>query len=341
LQLEATEIANRPHRRREVKEGAVQQTIRDATTPNPQVLDTGAEPHAAQRTGIVGRVSMAASRALDFGRRVWAEIWIDELPDRAAALSYYLLFALFPALLFLTALLGFLPWPVMDKFMGWLDDAMPSDMVHQTFLEITGTAKRGVLSIGIVVAFWATSSGVAAIMSALNAVHDTADPRPWWQQRLVALALTCGMAVLAPGALIVLLFGEQIGNAVAAWLGLGPLFDLAWRLLRYPVALLLASMGVALLYYFAPSGQTKWRWLTPGALFAVGSWMITSLGLRLYVSRVGNYSVTYGSIAGVILTLLWLYFIGLALLIGAEIDALRTGAGGQRRAAGTSASPGL
>jgi membrane protein len=286
-------------------------------------------------------MAIAARRAVQFSRRVWAEIWIDELPDRAAALSYYLLFALFPALLFLTALLGFLPWPLMDQLMDWVDQSMPSDIVHQTFLEITGSAKRGVLSIGIVVAFWATSSGVAAIMSALNAVHDIADPRPWWRQRLVALELTCGLAVLAPGALVMLLFGEQIGNAAAAWLGLGPLFDVAWRLLRYPIAALLAAMGVALLYDFAPGCETRWRWLTPGALFAVGSWMVTSLGLRLYVSRVGNYSVTYGSIAGVILTLLWLYFIGLALLIGAEIDALRTGTGGQRRLPRTSPSAGL
>ena len=267
------------------------------------------------------RVGGARGGWLDIGRRVWDEMWKDEVFDRAAALSYYLLFALFPALLFLTALVGLLPWDIMDQLMEQLDRALPSDIVQKTFAEITDGAGKGIVSLGVVLAFWAASSGMAAVMSALSAVYGVRDRRSWWQQRLVALGATLALALFTPAALLLLLFGEELGSAAAGWLGMGPLFELVWTLVRWPLTVTLAGIGVGLLFRLAPAAQVRRRWLSPGAFFAVAAWLAMSIGLKLYVAQVGSYSVTYGSIAGVILTLLWLYLSGLALLIGAELDA--------------------
>jgi len=289
-------------------------------------------PSAAGRGPLLARITAALARGADLAQRVWKEVWADEILDRAAALSYYLVFAMFPALLFLTALVGFLPWPLMDQLMGRLDETLPSDIVHKTFVEIAGGARGGILSLGIAVAFWAASSGMAAVMSALNAVYDIEDHRPWWRRRLVAFGLTLGCAVFAPAALILFVFGEQVGGGVAASLGLGPVFAFAWNWLRWPAAIALAALGIGLVYQFAPASRPGWRWMSPGALFAVAGWAVMSLGLRFYVTHLGNYSLTYGSIAGVMVTLLWLYLTSLALLVGAEIDAeLRPRGNGQKQ----------
>jgi len=253
--------------------------------------------------------------------RVWDHLWEDDVLDRAAALSYYLVFALFPALLFLTALVGLLPWRLMDLLIEQLDRALPSDVVHRTFVEITQGARGSLLSIGIAASFWAASSGMVALMNALNAVHEVTDARPWWRQRLVAFGLTLGFALFTLGGLVLLIFGKWLSDWSAHALGLDGLAADGWAVARWLATVALVALGVRLVYQFAPARRPRWRWMSPGAVFAVSSWLLMSVGLRFYVSRLGNYSVTYGSIAGVILTLLWLYLAGLALLIGAEIDA--------------------
>ncbi|HET8575881.1 MAG TPA: YihY/virulence factor BrkB family protein [Methylomirabilota bacterium] len=269
------------------------------------------------REGLVAIVD----RLTNVARAVWREVREDELLDRAAALSYYLLFALFPLLLFLTALLGLLPWHLMDLLMGYLDMFVPSDVVRRTFSDIAAGATHGLLSAGIAVAFWSASSGILAVMAAVNAAYDIDEQRPWWRQRLVALALTLGVSLFTVVALALLMFGPELGGAVADWLGLGSLFAITWELLRWPVVVGLVVIGVGIVYHFAPAVRLRWRWLTPGSTFAVVCWLVMSLGLRLYVTHFAQYNLTYGSIAGVIVLLLWLYLIGVALLIGAEIDA--------------------
>jgi membrane protein len=254
-------------------------------------------------------------------QRVWSHLWADDVLDRAAALSYYLVFALFPSLLFLTALVGLLPWRLMDLLISQLDQALPSDVVHRTFVEITQGARGSLLSIGIAGSFWAASSGMVALMNALNAVNEITDSRPWWRQRLVAFGLTLGFALFTLGALVLLIFGEWLSDRLTDVFELGGIAADAWVAARWLGTIAFAALGVRLVYQFAPAHRPRWRWMSPGAVFAVSSWLLMSLGLRFYVSRLGNYSVTYGSIAGVILTLLWLYLTGLALLIGAEIDA--------------------
>jgi membrane protein len=161
----------------------------------------------------------------ELGGRVWNEIWEDEVTDRAAALAYYFLFALFPTLLFLTVLLGLLPLPgLMDRLLQYMDQALPSDaasIVRRTWAEIYRGARGGLLSIGVLTAIWASSNGMASIMSALNVAYDIDDTRPWWKRRLLAILLTFGFAIFILAALVLLVFGPLIGAGVAGLFGLG------------------------------------------------------------------------------------------------------------------------
>jgi membrane protein len=280
---------------------------------------------------------------LELGRRVWHELSADEIVDRAAALAYYFLFALFPTLLFLTALLGLLPLPgLMERLLEYLVRAVPPDaasILGRTLDEIQAGARGGLLSIGAVAALWAGSSGMASMMTALNVAYDVEDARPWWTRRLLAILLTVGFSLFILAALVLLVFGVSIGAAVAAGLGLGGLFTVTWNVLSLPVVAAFVLVGIALVYYFAPAAKQHWRWVTPGSAVALVLWLAMSFGLRLYVSRFTDYSATYGSIGGVILLMLWLYLTGFALLVGAEINAEIEHAAAERGAV-TAKAPG-
>jgi membrane protein len=261
----------------------------------------------------------------ELSRRVWNEVTSDEVLDRAAALAYYFVFALFPTLLFLTALLGLLPWPgLMDSLIGYVDRALPGDaasVLRRTLAEIQRNAHGGLLSAGALGALWASSSGMASMMSALNVTYDVQDKRPWWKQRLIAVALTVGFGVFIVAALVLLVFGGQIGETAAAYLGVGAVFTAAWNVISMVLVVGFVLVGLAMVYYLAPDTRQHWWWVTPGSTVALACWLALSFGLRVYVTHFANYSATYGSIGGVILLILWLYLCGVVLLLGAEINA--------------------
>lgn len=261
----------------------------------------------------------------ELGRRVLSELATDEVLDRGAALAYYFLFALFPTLLFLTSLLGLLPFPgLMDRLLAYTHQALPGDaasVVSKTLSEIQAGARGGLLSIGALVALWAASAGMASMMTTLNVAYDVEDPRPWWKRRLLAILLTVGFSVFILAALLLLVFGPRIGQALTARMGLGPVFTMAWNVASVPVVMIFVLVGIALVYYFAPATEQQWRWVTPGSVVALTLWLAMSFGLRFYVSNFADYSATYGSIGGVILLVLWLYLSGVILLVGAEINS--------------------
>lgn len=258
------------------------------------------------------------------GVRVWNEFWDDEVSDRAAALSYYFLFSLFPALLFLASLLGFLPIPdLMERLMRYVEPVLPARVaftIRQTLAEVL-QGHAGLLSVGALVALWSASNGMASLMTALNVAYEATDPRPWWKRRLLAIALTLAFSLFILAALVLMVFGPRLGAAVAGWLGLGGLFAVTWNLLSVPVVVLLALVGIELVYYLAPAVEQPWRWLTPGSAVALVLWLAMSYGLRLYLAYFGNYNAMYGSIGGVILLMLWLYLTGVVLLLGAEVNS--------------------
>jgi membrane protein len=262
----------------------------------------------------------------ELARRVWRESQADEILGRAAQLSYYVLLALFPALIVLTALMGLLSVQnYMPELMNYLRNVLPGDalsMVERFLEQIAQGSGANILSFGGLGALWASSSGVTAIMEALNVVYDVKeDPRPFWRVRLTAIVLTIGLAGFVIFSVALVLYGEHIAVWVAGWVGLGPLFTRAWIILQWPVIIALMLTVVASIYYFCPAIEQDWRWVSPGSVFAVGMWIVVSLGFKAYVENFGNYNAVYGSIAGVIVLMLWLYLSGAVLLLGGEINA--------------------
>jgi membrane protein len=252
-------------------------------------------------------------------KRVWAAVGHDEILDRSAALSYYFIFALLPTLLFLTALVALLPVPqLLDRLMAYVSDILPGDaalLVQKTLGQALQGAHAGLLSVGAVAALWAASSGMTSIMTALNV-----ERRSWWRERLLAVALTIVFSVLAVVALVLLVFGQNLGEAIANAKGWGTAFRMSWRIVRWPLAMSLGIAAISLVYRLAPAANQRWAWVTPGSAFAVVTWAIMSVALRFYVDHFAHYNATYGSIGGVILLMLWLYLSGIVLLVGAEIN---------------------
>ncbi|HAP40258.1 MAG TPA: YihY/virulence factor BrkB family protein, partial [Nitrospira sp.] len=249
----------------------------------------------------------------------------DDIFGRAAQLAYYFLLALFPALLFLTALIGLFPVKeTLPELMQYLQTVLPADALSllERYLDnvVQGTG-GDILSLGLLGALWASSSGVTAIMDALNVVYGAKETRPYWKVRLIASLLTIGLAGFIILSITLILYGARIGEWIANIVGLGWLFLLSWNILQWPVAILLMLFALAVIYYTCPNIEHDWRWVTPGSVCAVSLWLALSLGFKAYVEHFGNYNAAYGSIAGVIVLMLWLYLTGMVMLLGGEINA--------------------
>jgi membrane protein len=274
----------------------------------------------------------------DFLWRVWARAEEDEILGRAAQLSYYFLLALFPLLLFLITLFGYLDGAgsqLRHKLISYLGTVMPDSAVHLvvvTIDQVTNARGGGKLSFGLAAALWAASSGLNALAQALNAAYDVAETRPWWKVRLISVALTVVMAVLIVAALLIVLYGGRLGHLLATFIHEGHAFTVAWRILQWPIALAFVFIAFSLIYQFAPNVSAKRRggllpasdyrrrWLSPGEVIAVILWLLVSLGFRLYLHFFNSYSATYGSLGALIILMLWFYLTGAAILLGGEIN---------------------
>jgi membrane protein len=292
----------------------------------PEPVRPGGRRARARRRPEVSPWTLGELSLRELATRVWHEISVDEISDRAAALAYYFLFALFPTLLFMTALIGLLPvGNLMDRLLGYARDVLPGDaasMLRRTLAEVQGGARGGLLSVGAAAALWGASRGMGSIVASLNVVYEVRQPRPWWRQQIVSIVLTITFSVLTLAALLSLVFGERIGRALAASAGLGGSFTTTWNLVQWPLALLFVLLGIDLVYHLAPAIRQRWYWLTPGSTFTLSAWLLASLCLRFYVGHFADYTATYGSIGGVILLLLWFYVAGLALLVGGEVNSV-------------------
>jgi membrane protein len=251
----------------------------------------------------------------------------DELSTRSASLSYYFLLALFPMFLFLVSLIGIVAGPgseLRDSIVSGLGRLAPgsaSELVHSVINQ-TFKASSGVkLAAGIVGALWAASGGMSAIVVSLNVIHRVKESRPWWKQKVTIIGLTLGLAALLIVALVLVLYGGKLGQAIAAQVGLGKAFKMAWTILQWPVSFAAMFLSFSLVYYFAPDlKNNKWYWVTPGAAAGVVLWLLASLAFRVYLHFFNSYSATYGSLGAVIILVLWLYLTGFAVLIGGEVN---------------------
>ena len=262
----------------------------------------------------------------DIVRRTLREINADSCLGLSAQMAFYFLLALFPALLFLVALLSYIPVEnAAAELVSTLAAVAPQEIVgllREQLDQIARASHVGLLTIGIVGAIWSSSAAMVAIIDALNHAYDVADWRPWWKRRLVAIVLTMVLALFILAALTFILIGPGLASRIAAWFGLSPMVALIWRILRWPLMILCVVLGIDIVYHSAPNRKSPWVWITPGAVLATGLWIASSFGFKLYVANIADYAATYGTIGGIIVTMLWFYVCGLAILVGAELNGV-------------------
>ena len=262
----------------------------------------------------------------ELAKRSIKEFLADDMATYAAALAYHVLFALFPFAIFLIALLGVLHIPgFFDWLLGQARTALPQDAygrVEQVIGQVRGQARGGLLSFGIVAALWAASSGVRSLMNALNAAYDVEESRPAWRRYPLSILYTVGLAVMLILAAGLMLVGPRAAEWIAGQAGLGNAVVALWTWLRWPVAVLLLGLAVAVVYYVAPDVDQPFRLVTPGSVLAVVAWVAASLGFSYYVANVANYGATYGSLGGVVVLLLYFFLSAAVLLLGAEVNAV-------------------
>jgi membrane protein len=260
-----------------------------------------------------------------FKRVLYEAFWKDNCLALAAQLAYYFFFALFPALLFLVALASYFPLTTLiDDLLRAMSGFMPPEalqLITDQMLKISGDREGGLLTLGMLLAVSSSSAAMVAIIDTLNAAYDVEEGRPWWKVRLTAILLTIAVAIFIIVSFALVLVGPTMATSLADTMNLGPAFEWTWKILQWPVLFAIASLGIALIYYFAPDVQQEWMWLTPGSFFATTLWLAASLGFKYYVANWGNYTEAYGLLGAVMILLLWFYISGLVILVGAEMNA--------------------
>ncbi|RKE05117.1 membrane protein [Streptomyces sp. TLI_171] len=260
-------------------------------------------------------------------KRTGKEFLDDELPDRAAALTYYGVLAIFPALLLLVSLLGLAGNSATNQVLDNLQKLAPGaarDILHTAVTQLQGSRSTGgiLLVVALLGALWSASGYIAAFIRASNAVYDIREGRPAWKVTPLRLGLTVLMMVMLSVSALIVVFTGPIAKRMGDVLGLGDTALTVWAIAKWPVLVLLVAFMIALLYWAAPNVRGRgFRWVSPGSLLAVGLWLLLSGGFAVYVANFGSYNKTYGTLAGVIIFLVWLWLSNLAILLGLEFDA--------------------
>jgi len=258
-------------------------------------------------------------------KRTYNEMMADNCLGLAAQLAYYFFLALFPALLFVVAILSFVPVQgLMDAINNSLARVAPTDVfniIKEQMYKIAQDKNGGLLTIGMIGTIWSTSSGVSAIIDTLNQAYDIQESRPLWKTKLIAIGLAVALAVFIVLSFALVLVGPTVAEKLANYVHLGPAFEWTWKILQWPVVFALVTLAIAMVYYYAPDAEQKFVWITPGSVAATILWVLISLGFKFYVANFGSYNATYGTIGGIIVTLTWFYVSALAILFGAELNA--------------------
>jgi membrane protein len=276
----------------------------------------------------------AAEAPTDLPKRAWREALkrtvkefrADNLPDWAAALTYYGVLAIFPALLALVSILGLLGrssiQPLIDN-LGSLAPGSVRTILTSALKQLEGNQGQAVtvLILGIVVALWSASGYIAAFMRASNAVYDIGEGRPVWKTLPIRLGVTVVVVVLLAAIAVGVVFSGTLARKAGDVLGVGHTAVTAWNFAKWPVMVILLALIIALLYWASPNVKRRIRWVTPGSFLAVIIWIIASALFALYVANFSSYNKTYGSLAAVIIFLVWLWISNLAILLGLEFDA--------------------
>ena len=302
-------------------------TARDAAGP------TGSRAGNTDHANLGDKASLPG-KPTGLGRGSWraavgrtlAEFKDDFLQDRAAALTYYSVLAIFPGILVLVSLLGLFGQSATQSLVTNLTNAVPATartILRDAIIRLQhGHSAAGVLAIvGIILALWSTSSYVAAFMRAANAIYDVPEGRPAWKTLPLRLGVTLLLMVLLIASAAIVVLTGSLARHVGQVLGIGSAAVTTWDIAKWPVLVLLVCLMVAVLYWASPNAKQGLRWILPGAVIAIGVWLAASGLFAVYVANFSHYNKVYGSIAGMIIFLIWLWLTNTAILLGAEFNA--------------------
>ena len=261
-------------------------------------------------------------------RKTLREFTKDQCTDLAAALTYYAVLAIAPALLAVASIFGLVgdPQAMVDNVLKTVREVgseSAADSIKPVLTKLTEAPSAGIaLIVGVVLALWSASGYVAAFSRGMNRVYEVDEGRPVWKLRPVLLLVTLVLVVLAVLVVVLIVLSGAVATSVGQTLGVSDAVVTVWNIAKWPIVLVLVVVAVAILYHSTPNvRQPKFRWLSVGAVVAIVVWVVASVAFGLYVANFSSYDKTYGSLAGVIIVLLWLWLTNLALLFGAELDA--------------------
>lgn len=257
--------------------------------------------------------------------RTYSDMLRNHTLQMAAALSYYFVLSLFPALIFLSAVVAYLPVPdLFNQALALMSRFLPADsmgLVRRVLADVITPNRGTFLSFGILGALWAASGGFAAAIEALDLAYEVEDERPFWKTRPLAIGLAFLTGALLLIALSVMVVGPRFGAWLAARVHLSDLFVFLWPYIHWTVAVGFTVLAVEALYFLAPNVKQRFGATLPGAALAVGSWIGLSYLLGIYFRHFANFNKTYGTLGAAIALMMWLYWTGFAMLVGAELNS--------------------
>lgn len=263
-------------------------------------------------------------KAISFMKQLIKRINEDDVAGLSAQLAYFLLLSLFPFLIFLVTLIGYIPLDNVDVI-GFFSAYAPAEileLIETNINHISEQRNGGLLSIGIIGTLWSASNGINAIMRAFNKAYDVEENRSFIVSRLIAIVLTIAMLVVIVMAFLLPIFGKQIGIFIFSFFGLSAGFLEIWNTLRWVISSFVLFVVLLALYKLAPNKRVSFTNVAVGAVFATIGWQLVSLAFSYYVTTLGNYSATYGSLGSVIVLMIWFFISGMIIIVGGEINAL-------------------
>jgi membrane protein len=282
-----------------------------------------------ERKGNQVEVPVAEDLGLvQFFKLTFKEVSEDHVMAFAGNLTYKALFAIFPFFTFLLSLLGLfnatqLVNTMLDKVSGVLPPGA-FGFIENQLLGITKSQAESAFTIGAIVsillALWGVSGAFRSVMEAINVMYEVEEDRPFWKKYSISIFISLAVIVLMLTSLGLVVFGSTVGGGLAEVIGLGTVFQTIWSIVQWPILACIVLFAFAVIYYFAPAAKQKWRWISPGSVLAFAFWLVFSLLFSLYVGTFGSYNETYGSLAGVIILMLYIYYSAVIMLIGAEMN---------------------
>src|ERR1043166_3463093 len=257
--------------------------------------------------------------------RTYADVLRNHTLQMAAALSYFFVLSLFPALIFLSAVVAYLPVPnLFEQALGMMGRFLPADsmgLVRRVLADVITPNRGAFLSFGILGTLWTASGGFAAAIEALNIAYDVQETRPFWKTRPLAFALTLLVGILLLVALAVIVVGPRFGEWLAIRIHLPGIWIWLWPYLHWTVSTGFTILAVETIYFLAPNVKQRFRATLPGAALSVACWMGLSYLLGIYFRTFANFNKTYGTLGAGVALMVWLYWTGFAMLVGAELNA--------------------